>query len=158
NHESFSHLIIDDTAGSAERANAVLSIAPAIGQTPETGKVTNLAPAEIDYVTNDVSAVDLKTNRHASSITVTGTPDNNFLQPLTTLTSNGFDTFSVQAPSAQGPLQIVGNTGSFDDVFISSTASPATTAGVLSTIQGNVTLTGPSQETFVTVDDSLDHT
>src|SRR5262249_46775766 len=127
-----------------------LSIAPPAGSTPETGKINGLSQGEIDYVTNDVNAVDVKTGTGIDTFTVLGTPNLNFNKPLTTINPGGGANFiTVQGTSANGPLKIID--GPFDVVKIGNNGS-------VQAIQGDVPLAGPGTPigTGLFIDDSQD--
>jgi hypothetical protein len=132
---NFTDLTVDDSADAGAR---MATITPAA--------VTGLAPAAINYVQADLSALTVNGGTGGNVFTVTNTPDS-ILGVTTTLNSGaGVDTVNVQ--NTTGSLAINGNNGR-DNVTISD-------AGSVQGIMGAVTVSNTLSFTALTVDDSAD--
>jgi hypothetical protein len=132
------HLIVDDSPRNVDHTNVVL----------DAGRISNLAAGEIDYVTNDVNAVDIKTGLGMDTFNVIGTPPDNTANALTTLDPGGGANFIyVKATAPSGPLKIVD--GPFDVVQVGD-------QGKTGNVRGDLILSSPPAATALFVDDSQD--
>ncbi len=135
NQNNFTELEVDDSADAGARAATV-----------GAASITGLAPAPINYVANDLSALTIDGGTAGNAFTVTNTP-NGAGTPTTTLNSGtGADRVTVQA--TDGPLDINGQRGA-DTVNIGN-------AGNAQGIMGDVSVSNTASRTALTVDDSAD--
>ena len=104
NPESFTTLIIDDSADTVART---LSLSTFASGGANWGAITGLAPAAIDYVSGDMSGVNIATGQGNDTVNVLATGNNVLPGGLTTslISAGGLETVNVgNAGSVQGIL------------------------------------------------------